>query len=244
MNRKETTNDCCLNCQASFDGAFCGECGQARTARLVPFKDWLGDFFGTFFKLDSKLLRTLKRVMFQPGQATVDFGKGRRVPYSGPAKVYIIVSAISIAAMTLQGSLLPHGPVIPGVEDDTNFHKTVQFLFPFMNMLSPFFTAGILAVLQRRFFFQLHLAFSLHLWTFYVALATPLIFIPPTSIWSLVAFGCFSIIGAVYLFLAHRHVYAMPLLNRLVICGYLFLSIPLATLIFGGLLFWIGMALS
>ena len=240
---QEDDPNSCLNCQSALEGPFCNQCGQARSARLVPFKDWLGDFFGTFLKLDSKLLRTMKRILFQPGQATVDFGKGQRAPYSGPAKVYIIVSAISIAAMTLQG-MFSLELAIPGLNVDAGFQKKVQLLFPFINLLSPFLTAGILTVFQRRFFFQLHLAFSLHYWSFLVAVTTPLIFIPPTSIWSLIAFLILSIVAAGYLFLAHRRVYVMPMLNRIVTCGVVLASIPIATLAFTALLFGIAALIS
>jgi len=244
MSANHHPTNSCLNCQAELKGPFCDQCGQeARTAKLVPIKDWLGDFFGTFLKLDSKLLRTLVRVMFQPGQATVDFGKGHRVPYAGPAKVYIIVSAISIAAMTFQGSFSAN-MAVPGIDVNENFQKTFQFLFPFVNLLSPFLTAGILALLQPKFFFQLHLAFSLHMWTFYIALATPMVFIPPTSIWSMVGFLTLCVVGTAYIIFAHRKVYAVPWYQRIVSCGAIMFSIPLASLLFVMLLFGLATVLS
>ncbi len=228
----------CLNCQASSEGPFCSWCGQAKSARLIPLRAWASDFIGAFVDLDSKLLKTLKRVFMQPGQATLDFAAGRRVPYSSPARVYIVVSAISIAAMTLRGAFsMDTSTVIPGSNADTDFHKRVQFIFPFVNLLSPFLTASFLAVFQRRQLYQLHLAFSFHFWTFLIAIATPLIFIPPTSIWSLVAFAGLSLISAGYLFVAHRRVYAMQLLNTLAVCGVLLLSVPLAAMLFTLLLF-------
>ena len=243
MTEQDIQSNRCLNCDADLQGPFCSQCGQARSARMVPFKDWLGDFFGTFLKLDSKLLRTVQRVMFQPGQATVDFGQGRRVPYASPVKVYIIISAISIAAMTLKGASNMEA-ALPGIESEERFRKTFQFLFPFVNLLSPFFTAGVLVLLQRRFLFQLHLAFSLHVWTFYIALATPMIFIPSTSIWALVAFLALALVGGVYIFLAHRRVYSVPWYERLVTVGAVFLSIPLASILFVLLLFALAAFLS
>lgn len=238
MTAPETESNLCLNCQTHLEGPFCGKCGQPQAARLMPAREWLGDFFGTFFKLDSKLLRTMKKILFQPGQATLDFGAGHRVPYSGPAKVYIIVSAISIAAMTLQGVFgLAQNIEIPGLNLDAAFQKRVQFLFPFINLLSPFVTAGILMVFQQRIFFQLHLAFSLHFWAFMVAITTPLIFIPPTSIWSLVGSLVLCLVSSIYLFLAHCRVYVIPLLNRILICGIVLLSVPLTCFLFGFLLF-------
>jgi len=243
MTEQKNKSDRCLNCHADLDGPFCGQCGQARSTRLVPVMDWLGDFFGTFLKLDSKLLRTTKRILLQPGQATLDFGAGHRVPFSSPARVYIIVSAISIAAMTLQG-VFSQPAAIPGMDASADFQKKVQFLFPFVNLFSPFGTAAILAMYQRGLFFQLHLAFSLHFWAFMVAVTTPLIFIPPTSVWSFIAFMGLCIVSSVYLFLAHRRVYVMPTLHRVLICLILLLSVPLTCFLFGGALFFLAFLLS
>jgi hypothetical protein len=157
--------------------------------------------------------------------------------------VYVVVSAISIAAMTLQGTF-SQAVNLPGVDVDEEFQERVQLLFPFINLLSPFLTAGVLAILQPRFYFQLHLAFSLHFWTFFIAISTPMIFINPASIWSLVTFAGVFLISCAYLFFAHLRVYAMPMLNRLVIVMLLFLSVPLASLFFGFALFSIAAMLS
>lgn len=224
-------HDRCLNCQSNLEGPFCSQCGQAKSARLIPVKAWMSEFSGAFLALDSKLFRTLKRVLLQPGQATVDFANGQRVPYSSPARVYIIVSAISIAAMTLSGTFSSN--------DDTtsDLAKKVQFLFPFVNLLSPFFTAGVLAVFQRQQFFQLHLAFSLHFWTFLVAIGTPLVLLPPDSIWMLIATAGLTAIAIGHLLIAHRRVYTMPVLKRLLICGAVLLSMLLTSVLIMFLLF-------
>ncbi len=232
----DTKPNQCLNCQADLGGDFCSQCGQAKSARLLPAREWASEFFATFLKLDSKLLRTTQQILFQPGQATVSFGKGHRVAFSSPARVYIIVSAISIAVMSLQG-VFSQPVVVPGLDAADGFQRRVQLLFPFVNLLSPFVTAGILAICQPRFYFQLHLAFSLHLWTFLVAIGTPLVFIPPTSIWSLVALAVLSLITTVYLFLAHRRVYVMQTPNRIIVCGIVLASVPIASFVFIAILF-------
>jgi hypothetical protein len=230
--------DCCLNCQAELVGPFCSQCGQAESARLVPMKVWLGNVLGAFIDLDSKVLRTLKRLFLQPGQPTLDFARGQRVPYSGPVRIYIIVSAISIAAMTLHGVFTPeNADLFPGMDVNADFKERVQFLFPFVNLLSPLLTACILAVFQRGVYFQLHLAFSLHFWTFLVAVGTPPIFIPSTSIWALVASAGLLLIFAGYLFVALGRVYAMPIFKRLLMCSVLLVSLPITTLLFTLLLF-------
>ena len=231
MNSEAPDQQVCLNCGAHVSGDFCSQCGQASGDRLVPVSDWFKEFFESFLSLDSKLLRTLTKVLLQPGEATIDFGRGKRVQYVSPAKIYIIVSAISIAAMTIQGAF--SGDALSmGVNLDREMQKKMQFLFPIVNLLSPFLTAGILALVQHRFYFQLHLAFSLHIWTFFVAVATPMIFIPPTSVWAIISFLALTLIVTGYLLIAHTRVYAMSIAQRLFSCCILVMSIPFASLLF------------
>ena len=243
MNQGTEPSESCLNCQAKLDGPFCGQCGQARSARLVPFREWVGDFVGTFFKLDSKILRTLKKVLFQPGQATIDFGKGQRVSYAGPAKTYIIVSAISIALMTLTGGF-GKDTTVPGMVVEGHVQKTIQFIFPFVNLLSPLVTAVVLAILQPRFYFQLHLAFSLHVWTFFVAVTTPTIFLPLDEVLAAAVFLSLIATTGIYLFWAHLRVYAMTLFPRSVICAILIANLFLTALFFAAVIYGIAVLIS
>lgn len=238
-------DDRCLNCQATLEGPYCSQCGQAKSARLIPFKEWVSDFLETFIDFDSKMLKTLKSILFHPGQATLDFAEGRRVSFSGPARVYIVVSAVSIAAMTLHGVFdASIGMLTSGLDASADFQKRISFLFPILNLLSPFLPAGILALVQRKQLFQLHLAFSLHFWTYLVVIWTPPIFFPQTSIWSLVAYVGVSLLSVGYLFMALRRVYAMPMLKRLAVCGAVMASVPLASILFMLLIFMLALMLS
>jgi hypothetical protein len=153
------------------------------------------------------------------------------------------MSAVSIAAMTLHGVFDASVSMIMPMDADAGLQKTIQFLFPVLNLFSPFVPAGILAILQREQLFQLHLAFSLHYWVFLVAIWTPPIFIPQTSIWSLLAYAAVSLISVAYLFMAHRRVYAMPMLKRLAVCTALLFSLPLASILIMLLLFTIAFML-
>ena len=227
----------CLNCHAPLSGDFCSQCGQAKSSQLVPLKAWATDLFESFVDLDSKLLRTLLRLFTSPGKATLDFAEGHRVPYTSPARIYIFISAISIAAMTFGGVFSKSNEMLfPGMDVSEEAQKRVQFLFPFINLLSPFLTAGLMAIFQRRQFFQLHLAFSLHFWAFQIALTTPLIFIPHTSIWMLAAFALVSLVVTCYVYAAHRRVYSMSTVRRVFMCFALLCSIPLASFLFTALL--------
>lgn len=232
----------CLNCQAKLSGPFCSQCGQAKEARLVPLKTWFFDFTESFLSFDSKLLATLVRVLFRPGQATLDFANGRRAPFSGPIQFYIVASALSIAIMSMFGIFSSGNPLLfPEGSNDGEFQNRVQFLFPFVNLFSPFLTAIVLLAFHPKKYFQLHLAFSLHLWSFLVILGTPLVFVPLTGLWPLLSFLILSSILIFYVFTAYQKIYPSPLIHRFLICATILFTLPLSTVVFFFVL--IGLAL-
>ncbi|MEM9942127.1 MAG: DUF3667 domain-containing protein [Planctomycetota bacterium] len=229
--------DSCLNCGAQLQGPFCHQCGQAKSAKLVPVKEWIGDFLESLVELDSKLLRTLKRVLFYPGMATVDFTNGKRVSYTNPFKVYIIVSAVSIAAMSFQGLFaVQAGQVQAGAEMDQELIQRVQLLFPFGNLLSPFLTAFLMKLVQPKNFYQLHLTYSLHFWSFFIAGYTPLIFLPPNQVLGAVANLIFIAWFLGYVYAAHRRVYSMRFVRRIFCYMTVIGSVVLAAIVINKLI--------
>ena len=205
---KSPVDQRCSNCSEPVDGPFCAHCGQnVRKSQLVPISVWLLEVTSLFLSLDSKLYRTLKRIVFQPGQATLDFAEGRRVPFTSPSKVYIVVSAISIGLMTLLGLFTKEALVIPGIDVDDGFIQRFQLLFPFLNLLSPCVTALVLWGLDRQTYLQIHIAFSLHVWTFVVIVTTLLVLVEPGRLLFLLILGFVSLWIFVYVILAYRTVY-------------------------------------
>jgi hypothetical protein len=52
------------------------------------------DFMGTMVAFDTRLIRTLKAILFQPGKLTLDFVNGKRAPYMPPFRFYVFVSFV------------------------------------------------------------------------------------------------------------------------------------------------------
>lgn len=84
----------CLNCGARLTGQYCGECGQRATQRLISVWELVRDAFGDLFELDSRLWRTLRPLLFQPGALTRDYLEGRRARYMPPFRMYLVLSLI------------------------------------------------------------------------------------------------------------------------------------------------------
>ena len=78
--------------------SYCAACGEKRPDR----DDWklqtiAGETFSELTNLEqSKLLQTLKLLVFTPGALTRDYWSGRRKAYLGPVKLYLIFFALSL----------------------------------------------------------------------------------------------------------------------------------------------------
>jgi len=84
----------CGNCNASLTGPFCSACGQRGQSRIVSLGHLLQEAIGDIYNLDSRLWRTLRPLLLQPGLLTVDFLSGRRARYVPPFRLYLVVSVL------------------------------------------------------------------------------------------------------------------------------------------------------
>ena len=84
----------CLNCGELVLQNFCPNCGQEKSTGPVPVGHLLHDAVDEFFKLDSKLGRSLKPLLTRPGFLTTEYIAGRRQRYVSPFRLYFIISAV------------------------------------------------------------------------------------------------------------------------------------------------------
>jgi len=84
----------CLNCGEPLHGAFCSACGQRVVPPRPSFRELVGEAFAEFSGWDGKLANTLRLLIRQPGQLTVDFLDGRRARYITPLRLYLSVSLV------------------------------------------------------------------------------------------------------------------------------------------------------
>lgn len=84
----------CGNCDTEYNGNFCPECGQSRADISRPFSVLLIDLMGNIYAFDTRLLKTLKSLLFRPGQMALDYIAGKRVRYMPPVRMYIFISLI------------------------------------------------------------------------------------------------------------------------------------------------------
>jgi hypothetical protein len=74
-----------------LNGEYCSNCGQ-RDIELLKFKKLIKDFFDHHLDLDSRIYRTIKYLIFNPGFLTIEYWGGRRKRFIPPFKIYLLTS--------------------------------------------------------------------------------------------------------------------------------------------------------
>jgi hypothetical protein len=91
----------CRNCGEALAGKFCWSCGQEDVAPHPTVRELASDLLGEIFSLDSRLLRTLRPLLLQPGALTRDYLAGRRVRFVSPLKIYLVAALIFFGLLAL-----------------------------------------------------------------------------------------------------------------------------------------------
>lgn len=94
MTENSNTQICpnCENILRSKD-KYCPVCGQKKLdGHDFSVKHFLIESFGDLFHFESKLINSLKPVIFKPGFLTIEYMKGRRNKYFQPFKMFLFIS--------------------------------------------------------------------------------------------------------------------------------------------------------
>ncbi len=86
----------CLNCDHPLDKSdkYCPNCSQLNSTKKLHFNDLFNEFFGSIFAYDSRIIRTLKVLLFKPGIISKEYVEGKRMRYANPFRFYLSVSII------------------------------------------------------------------------------------------------------------------------------------------------------
>lgn len=110
----------CENCDAPLHGPFCHRCGQAAHSPVRSFAHAVEEVFESFWHLDGRIFRTLRRLLV-PGALAADYLAGRRAPYVAPMRLFVILCVLAFFV----GKLTVHfdegeagGLPVPRVEVD------------------------------------------------------------------------------------------------------------------------------
>ncbi len=88
----------CRNCGVPLQGRYCHACGQKAAHSVVTLRELVHEAIHEFAHLDnSKIVQTLKLLLFKPGELTAEFLRGRRARYIPPLRLYLVCSLMFFA---------------------------------------------------------------------------------------------------------------------------------------------------
>jgi len=121
----------CLNCNAVLGGDYCADCGQHVKHHVHSTRELFGELIEDLIHADHRVWRTLKPLLLRPGWLTVEYLRGRRVYYTPPFRLYIVLSLLFFVSMSLPTHDVPQAasptlrtqatsPLDPAVAADLN----------------------------------------------------------------------------------------------------------------------------
>jgi hypothetical protein len=148
----------CRNCSAPLtEGTrYCPNCGQSVKQFTQPWYEAARDLLRELLDFDGRMFVTLRRLLTNPGFLSREFIEGRRVSYTSPVRLYLIVSLSFFFVLPLILRLFP----VSEWSHDVPVDRYSQAMF----LLLPMF-ALILKMFYRRFFYMAHLVFAMHLFS-------------------------------------------------------------------------------
>ena len=188
--------DACVSCGTALAGEWCHACGErVRTPEQLSLRHTVREFVDDVFDLDSRVVRSLRLLLFSPGFLTLEHIRGRRRPYLGPLRMYLTVFAVTIFATVLVPQSAPQQPngltaavkqlvhtlaVRRGITDaaaEKALGQTAAQHQTWLAVLIPLVFAGFLFACfrRRRRWFGEHLVFATHFGTFNYLVALVLI---------------------------------------------------------------------
>ncbi|HUR36238.1 MAG TPA: DUF3667 domain-containing protein [Terriglobales bacterium] len=185
--------DACANCAYPAPGTYCPGCGEEQPGHHdLSLSHFFHEVFHEFVHLDSRLFRTLKALLFQPGFLTAEYFAGRKARYFRPLRLYLVIFALSLFVFTLYRPISIYdfnrimeqqpagGPLDKAMaRSAAKLHTTVPELserisqkwqrnLPFVQLLYVLLLAGTLKLIflgTGRYYVE-HLVFSLHYYSF------------------------------------------------------------------------------
>ena len=94
----------CPNCETPLPNAlprFCHACGQETNIKPPTVSEFMQQFGGAYFATEGALWRTLRLLLFKPGELTRQYLAGRRKHYVLPLRLYLTVSLVTFLLLRL-----------------------------------------------------------------------------------------------------------------------------------------------
>ena len=145
------------------EAAYCPACGQSAREISRPWLEMARELAIEIMDVDGRMFRSLSLLLTRPGFLSQEYMRGRRVMYTSPIRMYLVISLLFFLVLPL---------ILPPPEGVSPGHKlSVDLYSKGMFVLLPVF-AVMLKLFYRRYFYIDHLVFSVHLFSVsYIAFA-------------------------------------------------------------------------
>jgi Protein of unknown function (DUF3667) len=100
----------CGNCAAPLNGPYCAQCGQHAHESARSLSVLLHDALDLVTHMDGRFWRTIRTLLWQPGQLTVDYFAERRARYVSPLRLYFVLSIVFFALAAANSNLPSKAP--------------------------------------------------------------------------------------------------------------------------------------
>src|SRR5690349_17132857 len=92
----------CITCRTEVHTAYCPGCGEEPVrAHDLNFRQLIVEFFHSATDLDSRFVRSFRRLLFSPGMLTNAYVRGPRKPYISPFQLFLMVNVLFFAVQAL-----------------------------------------------------------------------------------------------------------------------------------------------
>jgi hypothetical protein len=106
MNSASSENHgSCGNCAAALSGPYCAQCGQHAHESARSLGVLLHDALDLVTHMDGRFWYTIRTLLWQPGQLTVDYFAERRARYISPLRLYFVLSIVFFALAAANSNL-------------------------------------------------------------------------------------------------------------------------------------------
>jgi hypothetical protein len=182
----------CANCGHPPIGHYCPGCGEEQPGHHdLSLRHFSHELFHELVHLDSRLFRTLKALLFQPGFLTSEYFAGRKARYFRPLRLYLAIFALSLFVFSLyrpvaiydfgrimeqeQTGQLANAMAKSAAKKNTTpqelgdrISQKWQRNVSFLQLLYVLLLAGVLKLifLKTGRYYVEHLVFSLHYYSF------------------------------------------------------------------------------
>lgn len=155
----------CKNCDETLPpgSGFCPACGQSVKTVSRPWLEFARETLLELADFDGRMLISLRLLLTRPGFLSLEYISGRRVAYTSPIRIYLVISLAFFFLLPL---------IMPTFEVENADHKFSADLYSKgMFFLLPFF-ALLLKLFYRKLFYIDHLVFAVYLFSaMFIALA-------------------------------------------------------------------------